>query len=193
MPQSQTPVGWRVDPRCGAALAYPHRGDPASEVIDLIGSYLTGVLSLEVLSQRFRAWRSRPALARGQTPREPRLRFCFVSLASAAPKILTSNSRGSGSPGLTAGPWSVNSSSSSAMEVLSASSILGASPGLSPPEGCGLVHLISCSSLLATSFEIVTLYRSRLEWRPLKVTLPSSAVVTSREADRYMKLMVMPT
>lgn len=40
----------------------PVRADRAGEVIDLIGSYLTGALSLEVLSQRFRTrrWRTVP-------------------------------------------------------------------------------------------------------------------------------------
>jgi hypothetical protein len=52
------------------------RADPTSEVIDLISSYLTGALSLEALSQRFRA-RHWPAVPR----------VCPPGLEQAAPAI----------------------------------------------------------------------------------------------------------
>jgi hypothetical protein len=54
----------------------PVRADTAGEVIDLIDSYLTGALSLEVLSERFRTrhWPTVP-------------RVCPPALEQAAPAI----------------------------------------------------------------------------------------------------------
>jgi hypothetical protein len=60
----------------GTHAETPPKADRAGEVIDLIASYLTGALSLEVLSQRFRT-RRWPAVAR----------VCPPGLDQAAPAI----------------------------------------------------------------------------------------------------------